>query len=69
MRGITSIQITCPVLSSAQYTKLDEWIRTVLWERKLPDSPDATDVPLEVLRCKGLFSMDTGKKFVLQGVR
>lgn len=69
MRGITSLQVTCPVLSSTQYTKLDEWIRTVLWEHRLPDHPEATEASIDVLRCKGLFSMDSGKKYVLQGVR
>lgn len=69
MRGITSLQVTCPILSSAQYAKLDEWIRTVLWEHKVPDQVETTDASIDVLRCKGLFSTDSGKKFVLQGVR
>lgn len=69
MRGITSVQVTCPVLSSEQYVKLDEWIRTVLWEHKLPDQLETMDASIDVLRCKGLFSTDSGKKFVLQGVR
>lgn len=68
MRGITSLQVTCPVLTPAQYSRLDEWIRTVLWENRLPWSA-STGAPLEVLRCKGMFTSDAGQCYVLQGVR
>lgn len=77
MRGITSLQVTCPVLTPAQHSRLDEWIRTVLWENRLPwpastGAPEAASTasaPLEVLRCKGMFTSDAGQCYVLQGVR
>lgn len=67
MRGITSLQVSCPVLLSTHLEKLDEWIRTVLWESRLPGGTE--DPELQVLRCKGLFTMDSGEQYVLQGVR
>jgi len=70
MQGISSLQVNCPILSSAQFDKLDEWIRNVLWENELPGSQNMDSSPrLEVLRCKGIFTVESGEIFVLQGVR
>jgi G3E family GTPase len=70
VRGITSLQVSCPVLSSAQQERLEEWIRSVLWESQLPEhSTNNCDQPLEVLRCKGIFGTQSGQTLVLQGVR
>ncbi|EJF63368.1 cobW-domain-containing protein [Dichomitus squalens] len=69
IRGISSLQIDCPKLSSQQLDVLDEWIRSVLWENKLPGSPSGDNSGLEVLRCKGLFVTTVGDLYVLQGVR
>ncbi len=72
VRGISSLQVSCPVLSSAQQERLEEWIRTVLWESQLPEhSTNDHDRPLalEVLRCKGIFGTQSGQTLVLQGVR
>lgn len=70
IRGISSLQVDCPTLSPSQHEKLDEWIRSVLWERQLPGEPvvDGT-TDLVVLRCKGMFKTTAGKAYVLQGVR
>ncbi|KZT28883.1 cobW-domain-containing protein [Neolentinus lepideus HHB14362 ss-1] len=38
VRGITSLQVPVPALSQERFEKLDEWIRTVLWEGTLPPS-------------------------------
>jgi len=70
IRGITSLRVTCPVLSPEQMERLEEWIRTVLWECQLPgDSVHPHEKSLEVLRCKGMLSIQSGQTFVLQGVR
>jgi len=70
MRGITSLRITCPVLSPEQLERLEQWIRTVLWECQLPGYfGDTQKGSLEVLRCKGMFGTQSGQTFVLQGVR
>lgn len=67
LRGISSLQMSCPVLSPSRFDELDEWIRTVLWENRLPEKTDTPD--LQVLRCKGLFFTENGDQYVLQGVR
>jgi len=74
-RQIHPLQITLPRLSEEQHTKLDEWIRTVLWEGHLPrvsaggdPGSEENSGALEVLRTKGMFSTPSGS-FMLQGVR
>jgi len=74
MRGISSLQVSCPILTQTNYAKLDEWLRNVLWENQLPEETeplkDKEGHPvLQVLRCKGAFTLDTGVHCVLQGVR
>jgi hypothetical protein len=50
--------------------ELDEWIRTVLWENRTPDTVTETGLSeLKILRCKGLFVMESGEQYVLQGVQ
>ncbi|KAF8635991.1 hypothetical protein AX15_000153 [Amanita polypyramis BW_CC] len=65
--GISSLQVTFPVLTRDQLDRFDEWIRTVLWENQLPRSNEQSEI--QVLRCKGVFILDTGQQYVLQGVR
>ncbi len=66
-RGISSLQVTIPILNREGLDALDAWIRDVLWENRLPGSD--LNLKLEILRCKGLFVTDTGEQYVLQGVR
>ncbi|KAG1822575.1 CobW/HypB/UreG, nucleotide-binding domain-containing protein [Suillus subaureus] len=70
LRGISSLQITLPTLTRHRLQELDEWIRTVLWENRIPDSDRQTGLSeLKVLRCKGLFVIQSGEQYVLQGVQ
>lgn len=76
MRGISSIKVNIPVMSSARLDALDAWLRSVLWEGCLPESSantiaekDSAKPKLEILRCKGLFVMQDGARHMLQGVR
>ncbi|KAF7291655.1 hypothetical protein HMN09_01256700 [Mycena chlorophos] len=71
LRGISSLLVTVPVLSPPQLEALDEWIRTVLWEQRLPgeSSSENANAKLSILRCKGLFVLHSGSQLVLQGVR
>lgn len=64
--GISSIRVPCPVMTPGRITRLDEWIRSVLWEGRLPDD---TTHEIEVLRCKGTYTTESGEIYVLQGVR
>jgi len=67
IQGISSILVPVPTLPAAQIEILDEWIRSVLWEHRLPNEENAEG--LDVLRCKGMFKTDGGEVYVLQGVR
>lgn len=70
LRGISSLQVTLPTLAHHHLQELDEWIRTVLWENRIPDNDHQTGLSeLKVLRCKGLFVMESGEQYVLQGVQ
>ncbi|KAI0317515.1 cobW-domain-containing protein [Amylostereum chailletii] len=68
VRGISSLQVACPPLTSETLTALDEWLRSVLWEAALPPSHDRIE-ELQVLRCKGLVKTTDGRMLVLQGVQ
>lgn len=67
LRGISSLQVSCPVLDQAGFDRLDVWIRTVLWDNHVPGGSE--DQGLQVLRCKGLITLKSGEQYILQGVR
>lgn len=69
VRGISSLQVSVPLLRQESFDRLDEWIRTVLWESRLPEDSPAEGSSLSVLRCKGIFQTYDGVTHVLQGVR
>lgn len=69
LRGISSLQVSCPPLNPMHLKDLDVWVRTVLWENRLPNQTDEHTGGIEVLRCKGIFTSDSGELYVLQGVR
>ncbi|KAF8798879.1 CobW domain-containing protein [Phlegmacium glaucopus] len=68
IRGISSLQVSCPALDQTRLDKLDEWIRAILWENRIPGST-ASGSEVQVLRCKGAFTSTTGIHYVLQGVQ
>jgi G3E family GTPase len=67
VRGITSLSLTCPPLVPEKLAELDIWIRALLWEHKFPGGSEEAP-PVEVLRCKGAFSVGR-QQHILQGVR
>lgn len=71
--GVTSIVLSLPQLAPSQISKVDEWIRTVLWENRFPSSLPAqhslAEIKVEVLRCKGLYHTTENKAYILQGVQ
>lgn len=69
LRGISSLQVSCPVLSQNQFDRLDVWLRGVLWENRIPERSSGSETELQVLRCKGAFTLEDDRHFVLQGVR
>ncbi|KAF5309367.1 hypothetical protein D9611_013994 [Ephemerocybe angulata] len=71
LRGISSLQVSCPVLTKAQLNSLDAWLRDVLWDNHIPEQTATSGSPAElnVLRCKGAFTTEDGVHHVLQAVR
>ncbi|KDR82612.1 hypothetical protein GALMADRAFT_1347544 [Galerina marginata CBS 339.88] len=65
LRGISSLQVKCGVLDQPRLDRLDEWIRTALWDSRV----EGVSSLVQVLRCKGAFTSDKGVHYVLQGVR
>lgn len=71
IRGISSLQLLIPPLTPDQLIKLEHWIQELLWRQDDPAEKDRKDhnSDLRVLRCKGLFILQTGEEFMLQGVQ
>lgn len=64
--NISSIALSLPTLDETKLEQLDEWLRSVCWESKLPS---VADVPFEVHRIKGRINAQDGRMMLLQGVR
>lgn len=70
LRGISSLQMTIPPLSPEKLANFETWIQRVLWDKELPKDDSSPDThPVQILRCKGLFVMESGKEYILQGVQ
>lgn len=67
--------IKVPPLKEEQLSKLDAWLRSILWDSKLPDSstePATTSSeqsPFEIYRLKARLPMSDGTIKIVQGVR
>ncbi|CAK7212059.1 hypothetical protein SEUCBS140593_001380 [Sporothrix eucalyptigena] len=73
---ISTQAIDLGILDAAQVTKVDEWLRSVLWESQLPDPAGGPprggrNEPnnFEIHRTKGRLVLKHGSVKVLQGVR
>ena len=55
------------MLSQLQYEKLDQWIRSLLWEGSLLGINSSK--PISIHRTKGRIILKTGQEWILQGVR
>ncbi|WVQ96235.1 hypothetical protein IAU59_003339 [Kwoniella sp. CBS 9459] len=73
--GITTTLVPLPRLTDDQYTRLNEFLESVIWAEKYPAYPKQTDASAdgiikapEILRTKGYIRLADGKEYVLQGV-
>ncbi|ELR07513.1 hypothetical protein GMDG_02604 [Pseudogymnoascus destructans 20631-21] len=72
---ISTVTIKVPPLKEEQLPKLDAWLRSILWDSKLPDSstePATTSLeqsPFEIYRLKARLPMSDGSIKIVQGVR
>lgn len=58
-----------PILLPEQLTKVDSWLRSVLWEREVPGIDEKHSEGLEVHRLKARLVFQDGKVKMIQGVR
>lgn len=65
--SINTITLSLPVLAPIQINALDAWLRSVMWENRLPGSSSRTS--WEIHRVKGRLTMTDGTVKLLQGVR
>lgn len=62
--AVSTITVPLPILSTAQFDKLNAFLESLLWHRTLPSGGDAPDI----LRTKGYALLDDGSARVIQGV-
>ena len=67
LQTISTVAIPVPALRPEQLQDVDRWLRTVLWDHKLPDTETAAE--FEIHRSKGRLVFDNGDVKLLQGVR
>jgi G3E family GTPase len=70
------VTIKVPALKPEQVPKLDIWLRSILWESKIPElSPETDSISLqesqnfEIYRLKARIPLTDGNIKVVQGVR
>ncbi|KAI5289995.1 hypothetical protein KEM54_002704 [Ascosphaera aggregata] len=68
---ISTLSLTLPPLDPGQVSNVDLWLRSVLWEQKLPipGEPDSFKSGFEIHRLKGLLAIQGGSYLVIQAVR
>lgn len=66
---IATIALTLPVMEPEGLSRLDEWLRSVLWENSLPGVSQSDAARWEIHRIKGRIVLDDGRVKMLQGVR
>lgn len=57
------------MISDIQREKLDEWIRSLLWEGNLLGNNNSSSQPISVHRMKGRIVLQNNEEWILQGVR
>lgn len=63
-----------PPISADKVPKVDEWLRSVLWESVLPVPSNSTSsesypTDFEIHRLKGILYLDDGSSMIIQAVR
>ncbi|POR37551.1 NOT2 family protein, partial [Tolypocladium paradoxum] len=66
---ISTISIPVPRLRPDQVDEVDRWLRSVLWDNKLPRAEGEGESDFEIHRSKGRLVFQNGDVKMLQGVR
>ncbi|KAL3486379.1 CobW/HypB/UreG, nucleotide-binding domain-containing protein [Aspergillus germanicus] len=75
--AISTIALTHPPLSQSQIPRVDEWLRSVLWDSTLPSpssqttnsEPTSKRPDFEIHRLKGILALSDGSSKIIQAVR
>lgn len=67
--AIGTMMLDLPVLDAPMLIRLDEWLRSVLWESRLPHFGSNAPRDWEIHRIKGRMPLQDGGLKMLQGVR
>lgn len=70
---MSTVAIEIPALLPQKLQRLDEWLRSILWERQLPlassDTSRRQPNPFDIHRLKARLNMTDGTVKIVQGVR
>ncbi|MCJ1303540.1 hypothetical protein MMC08_006350 [Hypocenomyce scalaris] len=66
---ISTISLQVPMISEAQLSKFEEWLRLILWESTLDLQVPSPAQPFSIHRTKGRLLMASGAIKMVQGVR
>lgn len=71
--AISTTAIITPPIPADRVPKVDEWLRSVLWESVLPAGvdpvPQTHPTGFEIHRLKGILALDDGSSKIIQAVR
>ncbi|KAJ6172087.1 hypothetical protein N7470_001154 [Penicillium chermesinum] len=71
--AISTTAIVTPPIPADRVMKVDEWLRSVLWESTLPTgvdpAPEGHPIGFEIHRLKGILTLDDGSSKIIQAVR
>ncbi|TVY83592.1 COBW domain-containing protein [Lachnellula suecica] len=73
--SITTVTLSVPVLTPEQLPNLDAWLRSILWDSKLPESSNNETTKnldngsIQIHRFKAKIPLSTGDIKIVQGVR
>ncbi|KAI0432555.1 cobW-domain-containing protein [Xylaria sp. FL1042] len=65
---ISTISFSIPLLSSSQLSKVDSWLRSILWEGEVPSAATG-QAQIEIHRLKARLVFEDGVIKIVQGVR
>ncbi|KAF2968534.1 hypothetical protein GQX73_g5052 [Xylaria multiplex] len=65
---ISTVSFSIPLLAASQLPAVDGWLRSVLWEREVPNAT-TRQTQIEIHRLKGRLVFENGITKIVQGVR
>lgn len=63
------MSLSVPLLRAEQVDRVDQWLRSILWNNQLPGADSKSNSPLEIHRLKARLVLQNGDVKMIQGVR